>query len=373
MWKENGFSSLIMAAQDQDHDPRTLAKDVFPVLLSYRTPFAIYHPYLQKNNKSHDNEHFTASGDMYAQTSAREDGHQSANNRTIATRISDNISLAERWGSDIEMECLKCRKPGRSPGKPLVCSSHIFLPFKITRVANENRTAYSSYWDCPSDVTSSSPLMLGVAEPTNMPLSLLQTRNKYQLNVHGIYGIISNGSARTYEYLTNVKTIRDIGAVQSEIHTLLFRANITSVIGLHHASWCSSRCVKETKTCEVAAYLLLHLTSYPRNRHLRNDSRRRSLSFGNKPSESNLVWKEKTPPSVNNQINKPHSSPVVRHATITPEAQQQLHEEILSKLHDVTMKYVNVPDPVEREARRQQVLEGERHNLTAERAASLLA
>ncbi|CDY64577.1 BnaCnng44130D [Brassica napus] len=47
MWKENGFSSLIMAAQDQDHDPRTLAKDVFPVLLSYRTPFAIYHPYLQ--------------------------------------------------------------------------------------------------------------------------------------------------------------------------------------------------------------------------------------------------------------------------------------------------------------------------------------
>lgn len=109
------------------------------------------------------------------------------------------------------------------------------------------------------------------------------------------------------------------------------------------------------------------------NRHLRNDSRRRSLSFGNKPSESNLVWKEKTPPSVNNQINKPHSSPVVRHATITPEAQQQLHEEILSKLHDVTMKYVNVPDPVEREARRQQVLEGERHNLTAERAASLLA
>ena len=35
------------------------------------------------------------------------------------------------------------------------------------------------------------------------------------------YGIISNGSARTYEYLTNVKTMRDIGAVQSEIHTLL--------------------------------------------------------------------------------------------------------------------------------------------------------
>ncbi|KAH0884154.1 hypothetical protein HID58_060250 [Brassica napus] len=66
MWKENGFSSLIMAAQDQDHDPRTLAKDVFPVLLSYRTPFAIYHPYLQplatcssiKNSFSHADELF---------------------------------------------------------------------------------------------------------------------------------------------------------------------------------------------------------------------------------------------------------------------------------------------------------------------------
>ena len=36
-------------------------------------------------------EHFTASGDMYAQPSAREDGQQSANNRTIATRISDSF------------------------------------------------------------------------------------------------------------------------------------------------------------------------------------------------------------------------------------------------------------------------------------------
>ncbi|CAN6808311.1 unnamed protein product [Brassica oleracea] len=44
MWKENGFSSLIMAAQDQD--PWTLAKDVLP-LLSYSVPFAIYHQYLQ--------------------------------------------------------------------------------------------------------------------------------------------------------------------------------------------------------------------------------------------------------------------------------------------------------------------------------------
>lgn len=44
MWQENGFSSLIMAAQDQD--PWSLAKDVLP-LLSYSAPFAIYHQYLQ--------------------------------------------------------------------------------------------------------------------------------------------------------------------------------------------------------------------------------------------------------------------------------------------------------------------------------------
>ncbi|KFK37363.1 hypothetical protein AALP_AA4G246900 [Arabis alpina] len=44
MWQENGFSSLIMAAQDQD--PWSLAKNVLP-LLSYSAPFAIYHQYLQ--------------------------------------------------------------------------------------------------------------------------------------------------------------------------------------------------------------------------------------------------------------------------------------------------------------------------------------
>ncbi|XP_010518199.1 PREDICTED: tRNA (adenine(58)-N(1))-methyltransferase non-catalytic subunit trm6-like isoform X1 [Camelina sativa] len=44
MWRENGFSSLIMAAQDQD--PWSLVKDVLP-LLSYSAPFAIYHQYLQ--------------------------------------------------------------------------------------------------------------------------------------------------------------------------------------------------------------------------------------------------------------------------------------------------------------------------------------
>ncbi|VVB03491.1 unnamed protein product [Arabis nemorensis] len=44
MWRENGFSSLIIAAQDQD--PWSVAKDVLP-LLSYSAPFAIYHQYLQ--------------------------------------------------------------------------------------------------------------------------------------------------------------------------------------------------------------------------------------------------------------------------------------------------------------------------------------
>ncbi|XP_038715671.1 tRNA (adenine(58)-N(1))-methyltransferase non-catalytic subunit trm6-like [Tripterygium wilfordii] len=43
-WKENGFSSLIIAAPDLD--PWILVKDILP-LLSYSAPFAIYHQYLQ--------------------------------------------------------------------------------------------------------------------------------------------------------------------------------------------------------------------------------------------------------------------------------------------------------------------------------------
>ncbi|XP_050228188.1 uncharacterized protein LOC126677556 [Mercurialis annua] len=44
LWKENGFSSLIIAAPDLD--PWRLVKDMLP-LLSYSAPFAIYHQYLQ--------------------------------------------------------------------------------------------------------------------------------------------------------------------------------------------------------------------------------------------------------------------------------------------------------------------------------------
>ncbi|XVE69746.1 hypothetical protein DITRI_Ditri10aG0015900 [Diplodiscus trichospermus] len=43
-WKENGFSSLIIAAPEQD--AWSLVKDLLP-LLSYSAPFAIYHQYLQ--------------------------------------------------------------------------------------------------------------------------------------------------------------------------------------------------------------------------------------------------------------------------------------------------------------------------------------
>ncbi|MBA0691544.1 hypothetical protein Goari_009166 [Gossypium aridum] len=43
-WKENGFSSLIIAAPEQD--AWSLVKDLLP-LLTYSAPFAIYHQYLQ--------------------------------------------------------------------------------------------------------------------------------------------------------------------------------------------------------------------------------------------------------------------------------------------------------------------------------------
>lgn len=44
LWKENGFSSLIIAAPELD--AWSLVKDLLP-LLSYSAPFAIYHQYLQ--------------------------------------------------------------------------------------------------------------------------------------------------------------------------------------------------------------------------------------------------------------------------------------------------------------------------------------
>ncbi|CAF1905186.1 unnamed protein product, partial [Brassica napus] len=92
-----------------------------------------------------------------------------------------------------------------------------------------------------------------------------------------------------------------------------------------------------------------------------------------------MVWKEKAPPSENDQMNTPFTSPIPTQANTIhtdPAAIQQMREDILSERDDkdkTTMQYVNVPDPVEREARRQRVLEGETQNQMAERAASMLA
>ncbi|KAL8211491.1 hypothetical protein R6Q57_005928 [Mikania cordata] len=44
LWKENGFSSLIIAAPDMD--AWSIVKEVLP-FLSFSAPFAIYHQYLQ--------------------------------------------------------------------------------------------------------------------------------------------------------------------------------------------------------------------------------------------------------------------------------------------------------------------------------------
>ncbi|WZZ32862.1 hypothetical protein YC2023_016263 [Brassica napus] len=133
---------------------------------------------------------------------------------------------------------------------------------------------------------------------------------------------------------------------------------------------------------------------------LKDGSRRRSLSFGHRQGGSSMVWKEKAPPSENDQMNTPFTSPIPTQANTIhtdPAAIQQMREDILSERDDkesskvtmqyvnvpdpvereagskTTMQYVNVPDPVEREARRQRVLEGETQNQMAERAASMLA
>lgn len=49
-----------------------------------------------------------------------------------------------------------------------------------------------------------------------------------------------------------------------------------------------------------------------------------------------------------------------------------MHDDIMIELQEVTLQYVNVPDPVESVARRQMVLEGETQDLMAKTAASLL-
>ncbi|CAH8384664.1 unnamed protein product [Eruca vesicaria subsp. sativa] len=107
------------------------------------------------------------------------------------------------------------------------------------------------------------------------------------------------------------------------------------------------------------------------NSNLRVDSRRRSLTFGQKPKEAQLVWKEKVNPSEEGPVNTPFTTP-----RQIPEIQskevQLLHETIMTDLQNVTQKYVNVPDPVESAARRQRVLEGEANDLMARTAATML-
>ncbi|KAL0733189.1 hypothetical protein Bca4012_009399 [Brassica carinata] len=86
---------------------------------------------------------------------------------------------------------------------------------------------------------------------------------------------------------------------------------------------------------------------------LKDDSRRRSLSFGPRPAGSSMVWREKAPPSDNEQLNTPFTTPIpAPPAQVDPATIQHIHDNILMELQEVTMQYVNVPDPVESKARR---------------------
>lgn len=105
----------------------------------------------------------------------------------------------------------------------------------------------------------------------------------------------------------------------------------------------------------------------------RVEPRRRSLSFGTRPDNTHLAWIEKPQDNYTEHISTPHTTPGMMLDTAARESHQQLHDEIMTDLHEVTRQYVNVPDPVEREARRQRVLEGESNNMMAERAAAMLA
>ncbi|KAH0896777.1 hypothetical protein HID58_046345 [Brassica napus] len=105
---------------------------------------------------------------------------------------------------------------------------------------------------------------------------------------------------------------------------------------------------------------------------LRDGSRRRSLSFGNNSNGAQLVWKEKDNEDDGDHINTPFTTPV-QQPEIETQTVQQLHDDIMTELQEVTFQYVNVSDPVESAARRQRVLECETQELMAKTAATLLA
>ncbi|XP_018479406.2 uncharacterized protein LOC108850354 [Raphanus sativus] len=105
---------------------------------------------------------------------------------------------------------------------------------------------------------------------------------------------------------------------------------------------------------------------------LRDDSRRRSLSFGNHSTGSHTAGKEKNQRSEEEHISTPFTTPLQQRTTNEIEV-QHLHENIMAELQDVTLQYVNVPDPIEREARRKRVLDTEAEDLMAKTAASMLA
>ncbi|CAH8363208.1 unnamed protein product [Eruca vesicaria subsp. sativa] len=111
------------------------------------------------------------------------------------------------------------------------------------------------------------------------------------------------------------------------------------------------------------------------NPQIRSPTDSHSYRRGDKLSPTGLDIigsKEKAPNNEEELVNTPYTTPVQN-----PEHQdkevQNLHDNIMMELQDATLKYLDIPEPIESEARRQRVLEGETHNLMAETAANMLA
>ncbi|XP_013751123.2 uncharacterized protein LOC106453421 [Brassica napus] len=105
--------------------------------------------------------------------------------------------------------------------------------------------------------------------------------------------------------------------------------------------------------------------------NLIDDSRRRSLSYGIESIGGQRIWREKSPLVTEDHINTPFTTPA-QHSQNSAQEVQQMHENIMTELQEVTLQYINVPDPVESAARRQRVLDGETQDLMAKTAATLL-
>lgn len=118
---------------------------------------------------------------------------------------------------------------------------------------------------------------------------------------------------------------------------------------------------------------------YTRRRTSQAVDRRRDNRREQNHRSPNLQWRPKSP--VLNQEVTPPSAPFIPHTSVErnldvadfpPLPVIPSREEVMEELRVVTLQYMNCPDPVEREARKQRVLQSELNGVVEETATHIL-